>query len=105
MDFGGPFGWSKCTAEQASKVFKFFADIETMRWSELPTEKHHEIPIGALSKEAKKRLLHINQDTDEVFSLRVASRERMIDIRDRDVFSILWWDPEHLVCPSNKKHT
>ena len=80
--------------------------FETMKWSEIVVSGSHTIDIGSLSKEAQDRLEDIGQDDlDELFSLRVTGRGRLIGIREMDYFRILWWDPDHKVCPSKKKHT
>lgn len=107
VDLHGPFGWSVCDVatfqkKLANKVHHF----ETMYWREIEGPAHHAIGKDSLSKEANTRLNQINQnDVDSLFSLRLQGQERLIGIRDRDYFRILWWDPHHKVCPSTKRHT
>lgn len=80
--------------------------FESMTWTEIVGKRHHAIPFGSLSREAKQRLTELNMDDiEEVFSLALGGRERVVGIRDRGVFRVLWWDPEHRVCLSHKKHT
>ena len=106
IDMDGPFGWSKCSLFDLKKVLKpRLSNFETMTWGEIEGTKHHSIPVDGLSKEAQSRLSEIHYNTDDVFSLALGGTERVIGIRDRDVFKFLWWDPEHKVCPSQKKHT
>jgi predicted DNA-binding transcriptional regulator AlpA len=50
-------------------------------------------------------LLACNQASNDLFSLRLSSLERLWGLRSNDVFSVLWWDPNHQICPSPKKHT
>lgn len=64
------------------------------------------VNIGALCLQARKRLSQIGQgDLDELTSLSLTGTQRVWGIRDVGVLTVLWWDPDHLVCPSLKKHT
>ena len=106
IEMDGPFGWSKCSLLDLKKVLKpRLSNFETMTWGEIEGQKHHSIPTNDLSKEAQDRLSEKNYDTDDVFSLALRGKERVIGIRDRDVFKLLWWDPKHKVCLSRKKYT
>jgi len=40
---------------------------------------------------------------EDLFSLRLTGKKRLWGIRDRHVFKVFWWDPEHGVCPSELK--
>ncbi|RKZ46349.1 MAG: hypothetical protein DRR00_24365, partial [Candidatus Parabeggiatoa sp. nov. 3] len=56
--------------------------------------------------EVLKRLAEIHQDDiDELFSLRLSGKERLWGILDNHILKILWWDANHDVWPSKKKHT
>ena len=106
MDYGGPFSWKNFEAENWLFLHSKMSSFETMKWSELPKERHHSIDVDDLSLEAKKRLLELKRnDIDQVFSFALGGKIRLIGIRDRHVFKLLWWDPEHQACPSKKKHT
>jgi hypothetical protein len=62
--------------------------------------------VGELCKTARDRLEDLRlEDIDELVSLRLGGAERVWGIRDGNVMLLLWWDPEHAVCPSLKKHT
>lgn len=77
-----------------------------MRWPDIEGEDHHFIETGRLSKTAQERLAAINQDdAPGVFSFHFSGKRRIIGIRDGSAIKLLWWDPEHQVCPSHKKHT
>lgn len=66
-----------------------------------------ERPAQTLSRAAVERLtdLHLEEFVDNLYSLRLNNTHRIIGIRDRQVFQILWWDPDHKVCPSAPKNT
>lgn len=84
------------------KIFQF----QKMTWQELEYHGSHLVSIKKLCHHARERLEEIgNEDVDELFSLRFSGKERLWGIKDRNVFWILWWDPNHEICSSNKKHT
>ena len=105
MDKDGPFAWPVGT-ETELQILQKLRQFDTMRWKEIEGPDHHAIERDKLSKEAQERLTKIKQDdVDEIFSFHFSGKPRIIGIRDRDVVRLLWWDPDHGVCPSVKKHT
>ena len=67
---------------------------------------NHSVEIDKLSSTAQTRLTEIQlDDIDELVSLRLSAKERIWGILEQGVLIILWWDPNHQVCPSNLKHT
>jgi hypothetical protein len=108
MDWGGPFSWSGLSAERILReIIPKLQDFEKMTWGEIegPSGSHF-VDVTALVKPARKRLKEIGmEDTDQIFSLRMGARPRIWGIRDVAVLQIIWWDPEHAVCPSQKKGT
>lgn len=107
MDFDGPFGCNDITPCQAMIIHGRLSALESMTWNEIERRnEHHLIAVSRLSKEARDRLNEIAQDdVEHLYSLRIASTERVWGIRDRHVLKLLWWDPEHKVYPVSKKHT
>lgn len=80
--------------------------FESMKWSEIKGKRNHPIKLEDLSSEAQKRLEEIKQDDAEsIFSFAVNGEQRFHGIRVGAVCRLLWWDPEHKVCPSTLKHT
>lgn len=86
----------------------------TMTWSRLRKQthddgksKHHYLEAGKLSKDAQKRLeaMHLEENSDQIFSMALRNKLRIVGLRDRDKFHILWYDPQHEVYPSTKAHT
>lgn len=69
--------------------------------------KHHLLEFGKISKEAAERfrVRHLEEYTDSVFSFALDNKLRLVGIRQNENFHILWYDSEHEVCPSEKKHT
>lgn len=44
-------------------------------------------------------------DQDALVSLGLTGRERIWGFIANGVMNLLWWDPNHEVCPSLLKHT
>ena len=105
VDLNGPFVWPVGAAVEV-QILRKLQQFDSMNWHEIEGPDHHAIGVDRLSKEAQARLTEIKQDdTDEVFSFHFSGKPRIIGIRDMNVVKLLWWDPEHLVCPSQKKNT
>lgn len=67
---------------------------------------NHAVSCDSLCKSAKNRLQELElDDLDELVSLRVSSKKRIWAIRQGQHCLLLWWDPDHEVCPSEKKNT
>ena len=106
MDLSGPFSCSQITPTEWTLILQKMQLWETMTWDEISGRRDHAISFDSLSDTAQKRLKDIQlDDTDEVFSLHIDGKKRLFGIRDRNIFKVLWWDREHQVCPSLKKHT
>ena len=109
MEIYGEFGWGKIGRSDLDRVRKRLGNFEGMTWNEILIQgggRHHPIPIPKISKAAKKRLEEIRQDDiEELMSLSLTGQERILGIRENSTLRLLWWDPEHRVCPSKMKHT
>lgn len=94
-------------AEAIGLVLSRLKNFESMTWREIDGNTgSHGVSLSSLSKEARDRLEEIRQDdAPELFSLRITGAARVWGILDEEVFRVLWWDPNHQVCPSIKKHT
>lgn len=91
---------------QLLKALVRLGEYEKMNWPQIIRQTgSHPVPCDQLAPLAEKRLREIGQDdVDELFSLRMSgNKPRIWGIRSGGVLSILWWDPEHEVCPSKKR--
>ncbi len=106
-DKGGPFAWSDLAEPAVYKaVMERLHCFETMCDREIGESGSHAIPLSSLSKDAQRRLEEIQQDdVDALMSFRINGPARVFCIREREVMRVLWYDPDHLVCPSAKRHT
>lgn len=102
------WGWSKISRKHFADMVKKLSDYETRTWGEIINDqkRDHAIPIDQLHPEAQKRLKVLKMDDiDEIFRLRLDGKKRIFGVLDGFIFKILWWDPDHTVCLSPKKHT
>lgn len=106
-DKGGPFPWT-CfdDAEITAGILSHLTNVEGLSESDLLKGGSHPIELHKLSKEARDRLEELqHDDLDTLFSLRVKGQERVFCIHHGNIMRVLWYDPEHKVCPSKLKHT
>ena len=77
-----------------------------MNWDKIMKQGSHPIESRDLIKQARERLEDIKQDdADYLMSFRITGKSRVWCIPDRNIMRVLWWDPNHSVCPAPKKHT
>lgn len=98
----GPFGWATIGPEKLLEICTKLAHLEALTWREIlmvRKKQNHHIPIEELCPEAQKRLRQIMPDVDEILSLRLAWRQRVHGVLQGPVMLVLWWDPNHEVCP------
>lgn len=107
VDWGGPYCWSAVSAEKILKeVIPRLKLLEQSNWAEVQSTGSHAIEIENLIQAAQNRIKELYDDQcDSVYSLRIQGKERVFGVKDMAILRILWWDPEHEVCPSKKKHT
>ncbi len=106
-DKDGPFAWSALAdADEHKKIIERLAALETMEENDLRESGCHPIELHQLSKDAQDRLSQIrHDDLDSLYSLRIDGKTRIFCIHHGSIMRVLWYDPNHLVCPSVKKHT
>lgn len=89
-------------------LFNKLSNYESMTWASILQDKkrNHSVPINDLCKEARDRLEALKlDDVDDLFRFRLSGEQRVWGMRDRQIFYLLWWDPNHQVCPSTLKNT
>ena len=105
-DFDGPWCPKKMPKDSLVNVLDRLKDFERSTWQDIERGGSHFISVGDVIKEAQVRLQELKlDDTDELFSLRLKGKERLWGLRSNDKFALLWWDPEHQICPAPLKNT
>jgi hypothetical protein len=128
MDLYGPWGWCLgredlptsgaaeaicgCTDQEQVltidtmlRIRARLGDLETMTWDEILGRRDHEVDRSSIIPEAKRRLEELNQDDGDLVSVHLTGQERIWGIFREGIFRILWWDPKHRICRSEKKGT
>ena len=97
--------WSDSSYEEDPflDVAECLKNYESMTWAEIESNKKrdHAVLLNQLVNEARIRLRQLKQDDiDRLWRFRFSGEKRIWGIRDGKVFKVLWWDPQHKVCPS-----
>jgi hypothetical protein len=84
-------------------------EFESMTWSEIlivSKKQNHQIDVSELCQSAQDYLREMSlEDIDQVLSLRLGGKERVWGIFTNGVVELLWWDPDHKICPSPLRNT
>ena len=92
-------------------IFEKMMEYEAMTWTEINKQthdkgksKHHYIDLEKLSPIAINRLnvKHLLDESDHIYSFALQNKLRILGIRKHEKFHVLWYDPEHQICPSAK---
>ena len=102
------YGWSSLNSKLFYVVEKLH-ELEEQTWADIfrDRKKHHHIAVDKLIPDAQRLVQAHEEDVDQVFSIHISSTERIFGIIEPGVgiLNIIWWDPEHEICPSKKKYT
>ena len=108
IDDDGKWGWRGINCSFFFKaIWNTMRNFESTTWAQIEGKAHHMIPVSRIIKSAQERLVELgHDDEDRLASFHINGQQRLWAIR-RSVnqFYLLWWDPEHEICPSHKKHT
>ena len=110
LDWDGKWGWQ--SVDQAiliNKIIPRLKSFESMRWCEIKADQksNHSIEVGKIITEAQQRIreLGLSSLCDELFSLRMSGRGRVYGILTQGILKVIWYDPNHEICPSKKRNT
>jgi hypothetical protein len=81
---------------------------QSQPWSEIRGNhaRDHLISIAQLSKPAQDRLEYLGlDDFEELISFHFTGKQRIFGLKVGCIFQVLWWDPDHRVCPAPLRHT
>ena len=103
VDWEGAWGWGDVRiTELFSEIIPKLLDFETMKWWEVERGGSHFVDLTNCCAEAQARALEIDLREDILFSLRLTGIKRVWGVREIAILRLLWWDPEHTVCPSRR---
>ncbi|WP_329220603.1 hypothetical protein [Streptomyces microflavus] len=116
-EHAGSWSW-EITDVTLLKIITLLSDMERLTWREIRQQqtggnrrrgaKHKPIPRDHLCKEAQERLEELQlDDFEELFRFRTGNMERLWGVLSGDnpkVFYPIWWDADHLVCPTKDQN-
>jgi len=105
MEMVEPFGWQRVDGDTLLYIRERLAHFETMTWAEILVQskkQNHSIKVEDICAAARQRLDVRRLILDDVVSLRLSGRERVYGYLDNGVLILLWWDPDHEICPSTR---
>lgn len=107
IDDNSPWGWNQITCPDFLRnIWDKMRNFETMTWDEILGRDHHMIPVSNIIKEAQQRLQELrHDDVEELVSFHITGRKRIWAIRLGNLSYLLWWDPNHEICPSHLRNT
>ncbi|WP_342234545.1 hypothetical protein [Inquilinus sp. OTU3971] len=103
----GPFSWSNLNdAGEYKDVLEKLHQFETMNEHAIVNGGSHTVDVANLCTAAQRRLEELRiDDVDYLMSFRVGAKPRIWCRPNGHIMMVLWWDPNHQVCPSPKKGT
>ena len=107
IDPDGEWGWAGIDCPYFfSNIWERMRNLETMTWGDILGRIHHTVAVRNIIKPAQKRLQELGyDDREELVSFHLTGRQRFWAMRSGNFSYLLWWDPDHAICPSHKKHT
>ena len=114
-----PPGESLCRwsleAKETKELLTFLESISRKTWKECLAEtvmsgrkkrpRNHDQHVSTLSVDAQKRIQALPSAEERVFRFRLSGETRLWGFRSGDLFRVLWYDPDHAVCPVEKRNT
>lgn len=108
-DDDGEYSLAAIDSATLGELIKKLRSFESMTLGELfavGSEHGKTYAVETLSAPIQKRLTELGRDDEtEVARLRCGGKPRLYGFLRENVFHVLWWDPEHLVYPSQKRNT
>ena len=87
-------------------------EYETMTWAEIDSasksskgSRNHFIKVDRMDKKARERLDELHLTYDEYYSIALTGKARLFGVLESGIFHVLWYDQNHEVCPTIKRHT
>jgi hypothetical protein len=108
-DEGGTWSLLDMSREERSELLALIRRIEDLPaasvFSSAQNCKAYSDMSDCPNSETTKRLAEEYQGLDSLVRFRLDGTTRVYGARERNEFHFLWWDRDHEVWPSEKKHT
>jgi hypothetical protein len=104
-----PYGWHVLDIAGVNKIKARLAELERCTWKDIfvrDADDNHRFDVATLKCPTARNWLQNNMsDQPSIWTIKVASRERIWGILAEGAYRIIFWDPNHLIWPVPKKHT
>lgn len=99
--------WSLVKSDFFNEILPKLINFERRTWGDIVSDKKHNhwIDTGDFIKEAQDRLIELKIYYDQLFSLHLTGKMRLFGYIEDGIYYIIWYDANHEICPSHKKHT
>jgi len=110
VDIGSPWCLTDITKAHLGVLINRMKDLEAMSANEVfkggKIGKDENVAEDSPNRDAQKRArAEYPNDYERIARIAVQGKERLWGLRFENEFHVIWWDPEHEVWPSQKKHT
>lgn len=102
IDLAGDWGFENVPSETIwGEIIPRLHDLENNTWGEIYGKRDgstHPMPVDKIETPAAGRLREIGRGVyDTLFQINVRAGIRLWGIRDRAIFYLIWYDPDHTV--------
>lgn len=107
VETDGPWPWTGLSPSNADRLRQVLSSIEQYgSWGAAIGNNFKAIPVSNLTAAALRRLEQKNnEDLSALVQIHLGGKPRAWGIQRGSACHLIWWDPKHEVCPTNKKHT
>jgi hypothetical protein len=101
-----PYGWRELSPEQIVYVQSKLSAFESMTWKEIfvdAKKQNHAIEVGDLKCDKARKWMESNmKGQPTLWTLRFTGKQRVWGIFSEGAYQIVFWDPEHQICPTDQ---
>lgn len=93
---------SKDSIDSFEEVAHCLKKYSTRTWGRIrqDPDRDHSISVNAIESSARRRARELKLGDDiRLWSFHFTGKWRLWGIRDRAIFHVLWWDPDHQIYP------
>lgn len=106
IDYDHPkLGWHKVAILHfLKKIVQSLQSYEGHKWREVRRRKHcHPWGLDEIPTEFYNRLQERQILVDELFQIGLGNKPRVLGYKDRGIFYLIWYDPDHKFWPTKAK--
>jgi hypothetical protein len=101
-----PYGWQQLTLKDICYIREKLSAFESMTWGDIfvkDKKRNHSIPVNEFRCEQARRWMKRNMKEQlELWTIRLSGAERIWGIFSEGAYQIVFWDPNHLIFPTQQ---